>query len=119
MAFDYTSLAVDALELLTEFGESATLTRNTGGTYNPATGVTVVTGAPETIMAAVFDYPQHLVDGTRVLTGDKQVFAGAVGVTAPTPGDTITWQSVVYTIVTSKPLAPAGTNLLHDVQIRK
>ncbi len=118
MAFDYDEIAAEALELLTDFGSTATLTRGVAGTYNPAVGLTPGTPTTETVTCAIFDYPLRVIDGTRILTGDKQALMSAVGVLPPKPGDTLTWQSTVYTVVTSKPLAPAGTDVLHDVQVR-
>ncbi len=118
MAFDYDEIASEALELLTDFGSTATLGRVTTGAYDPATGSATTTSTPETVTCAIFDYPLRVIDGTRILTGDKQALMSAVGVLPPKPGDTLTWQSTVYTVVTSKPLAPAGTDVLHDVQVR-
>lgn len=106
-----------ATELLTEFGSIGQLKVVTTGAYNPATGSASTSTTPTDVTACVFDYAAHMIDGTRIVTGDKQVYLTAA--VTPKPGDVLAWQGVDYRVVTSKPLAPAGVLVLNELQIRK
>lgn len=121
----YDDMAATAQGLLAEFGQLATLTRPTH-TYDPATGVATpglnlsVTGAGVTL-----DYRASEIDGSLVLAGDVRLYLsarGQGGVTMPTPqpGDTVVLPANASTwrVVRSQTLAPAGGNVLHDVQLR-
>lgn len=120
MAFDYADLALTADELLREFGAPATLTRPADGTYNPATGTT---SQPEPIVtsliAVVFDYEQKFIDGTLIRAGDKNAFLPAIGVDLPLQGDVLNWQGTEYKVIACTPLAPAGVDLLYELQVRR
>jgi hypothetical protein len=115
----YSDLAADANALIVEFGASASLARVTPGAYDPATGTTTPTETVQPVRAVVFDYDRAVIDGTLILQGDKQVYMSAVGVTPPTAGDILTWQGAPYNVIAVKPLAPAGVDTLHELQIRK
>lgn len=123
MSFNYSKTAATVTRLLQRFGASATLTSVTGGTYDPSTGgSTGETTTNTTVTAAVFDFSDkqdgaQFLPGTLILAGDKQVFM-AVG-TAPVPGNTLTWQSVIYQVVAVKTLAPAGVAVLYELLVRR
>lgn len=106
-----------ATELLTEFGSIGQLKVVATGGYNPATGSASTSTAATDVTACVFDYASHMIDGTRIVTGDKQAYLTAA--VTPKPGDVLAWQGVDYRVVTSKPLAPAGVLVLNELQIRK
>lgn len=119
MAFDYAEIAAIVDELLTEYGAPARLTRITPGGYDPDTGTTtpdVTTTWDGT--GAKFDYEQRDVDGTKVRQGDQRVYMSVVGVANPQTGDTLTIDGIVLNVVASRPLKPASTAVLYDVQVR-
>jgi hypothetical protein len=123
MTFDYAATAAEAAELLAEFGQSVTLTRNTPGAYNPETGAVSVSGATHTGMGCAFDYAQSDIDGTEIKRGDQRLYLSpkkSDGSAMPTPqtGDTVTIGAAVYAVMASRPLAPGGIVVLHDVQLR-
>ena len=115
-AFNYTATAATALRLLTNFGATATLKRQTAGAYDTATGIAAVTVTSLSATAAVFDYPAHYIDGTLILQGDYRALMASTPV--PKQGDILTWNSVDYTIIAAKAIAPAGTVVLYECQIR-
>ena len=117
MSFDYAEIALDADELLQEFGAAATITIYGGGTYTGGAVTPSQTVIPVT--ACVFGYPAHLIDGTHVQQGDEQALVSAVGLTVPKAGDRFTWQGVARTIISVKPTAPNGTLVLCELQVRK
>lgn len=118
MTFDYASTALDAAELLAEFGALVTLTRITPGVYDPITGTVVNTEVTHTANGVKLDYEQRQIDGTNILQGDQRVYLDPLIAEAPQTGDTLTVGTEVFTVVKSRPLAPAGVVVLHDVQIR-
>ncbi|MBT2326120.1 hypothetical protein J7E62_27710 [Variovorax paradoxus] len=119
MSFDYAEVAAEVDGILVEYGADATLTRVTPGAYDPATGTT---GAASTTTwagtGAKFDYEQRDIDGSLVRMGDQRVYLSTVGIVNPKTGDTLTIGGTVYQVIASRPLQPALTAVLYDVQIR-
>ena len=116
MTFDYPATAATATRLLQRFGAAATIKRVTAGTYDPATGTTTPSTASLATTAAVFAYDQKYIDGTLILQGDQLAYCAPA--TEPKQGDQLTWQSVKYTVVSVKPVSPAGVPVLFEAQIR-
>jgi hypothetical protein len=117
MAFDYEEIRATADEIIEEYGAPAQVTRVTTGQYNPETATAPTTSVITDTFAAVFDYGTDLIDGTRILTGDKQVFMK--GSVIPKPDDIFTFGTKVYRIIAVKELAPAGVNVLSELQVRR
>lgn len=117
-AFNYASTAATADRLLKRFGARVEMSRTVPGVYDPATGTAHVTTTEQTVTAAVFDYQQRYVDGTKILAGDRQCFLSAVGVTEPLQGDTFAWDGKSMVVVAVKKLAPAGLAVLYELQVR-
>lgn len=115
----YTELATVADELLAEFGQSVTIRHRTSGAYDPATGAVAVTTTDEAGYGAVFDYDTKHIDGTMIVRGDKYALLSPIGITAPDTDDRLIIGGVEYGIVSIKTEAPAGTAVLHTVQIRR
>lgn len=119
----YSELAETADDLLADFGAAVTLTKIGTGTYNPATGAATQTGTTYTAVGAKFDYEQKDIDGTKIKHGDQRLYLSPKqtnGADLPTPStdDRVTIGSAVFSVVASRPLSPAGTVVLHDVQLR-
>lgn len=121
----YARLQSTADKMLKGKGQSLTLTKNTAGTYNPATGGFTGAGtSTQTAYGAVFDYGAKQIDGTLIKAGDKQLLLSAVktdgaALTAPVLGDTVSIGGVTYTLVEPlKEVNPAGTVVLFDVNLR-
>lgn len=117
----------DAAAMLAEDGQTMTLAYPGGGTYNPATGTTSGSGSPPvTVKGAIFPLsPFTKRDGANIAVGDQQCLLAAentsgVVITAPKVNGTITdANGAVWTITASEPLSPAGTDVLHDLVIRR
>lgn len=119
MSFDYAKTAATATRLLQRFGQSATLKRETGTRYDPATGAMVAVAAECPCIAAVLDYTARDIDGTLIQQGDKRVLIGPYINLTPQAGDVIelsTGASVTVIAVTTT--APAGRAVLFDAQCR-
>jgi len=122
-AFDYAKTSATAVRLLTKFGQSVTLARQSTGTYDPTLGAAPVTETLETRKAVLLDYDrinfgETLQDGTRVQAGDRRCLMGADG-SPPTNFDAIVVGGERYPIKVVKELNPAGTPVLYDMLIRR
>ena len=123
MAFDYSEIATSVDEILTEFGQSVTVSRKTAGTYDEETGIAAVSTSTQTVIGAVFEWNNKDVDGTLVRDGDMKLLlspkttAGAT-LTRPAANDQVTIGGKAYSIVAVKPLSPAGTAVMYECNIR-
>ena len=116
MSFNYPATAATATRLLERFGAPATLKRQSGTAYDPATGTSTQTYTSYATTAAVFAYDQKYIDGTLIQQGDQLAYC-APAVT-PEQGDRFTWHGRDYAVVAVKPVAPAGVPVLYEVQLR-
>lgn len=115
----YEEMASLATELIDEFGAGSTLIRESSAGYSPAAGsVTSPSTATFQVKAAVFDMPQHLINGTTILQGDKQAFLSVKDGFTPKVGDKLQWGGEKLRVITFKPLAPALLAVLWELQLR-
>lgn len=106
-----------------KYGQTMTLTRTTGGTYNPATGGD--TGEDTTeypVIGHSVEIEAEDVDGTLVQREDKMAELSAQsmaehGIT-PTDDDQLTIGGVLHEIVTLETIAPGGVAIRYDAVVR-
>lgn len=115
----YDDMAKVASQLLKEFGQPVTITRPAEDqNVDPVTGA--VTGGEPTVYTVngfIRPYPDHLVDGTRITTGDRLLMLEPA--VEPNQADTITVQGQEWPIQNIKTINPAGTPVLFFVQVRR
>jgi len=115
----YSQLAATATSLLDTYGQTVTLSRLTGATFDPILGqdsggsTTTWTGS-----GASFNYNSSEVDGAMVLESDIRLVIEAVS-TTPEIGDQVTVDSINYHVVSVNETSPGGTTLKYDLQLRK
>ena len=115
----YTGLRATADRLLQGKGQAMTLTKRTPGAYSDTTATATVTTATHACTAAEFDYPRIFIDGTMIQQGDRKVVMSAEGLTvSPEPDDTVTSGSTTKTVISAKPIAPAGIVVAWILQVR-
>lgn len=115
----YTDLRSTAHGLLRDKGATLTLTKKTSGAYSQSTGAATVTETTYSITAAVFDYPQRVIDGTLIQQGDKKVLVSAQGLTVdPDVDDAVTISSVSHQVVRARKISPAGEIVIWELQVR-
>ena len=109
----YDDMADTVTELLTEFGQTVTLSRSTT-TFDPVIGMNTEssTASLETI-GVIVPIRQSLIDGTRVQVGDKLYTLGPD--VEPLMADKIDG----WSIIAIEPINPAGTVLAYKVQVRR
>lgn len=118
-AFDYARARATAERLISRFGQAGTLSRptRTGGDVRP------VEGAPQEYACTyvVTDYTQREIDGTRIKAEDKRVYISAVGLEIePALSDRLVEpDGNVYKVIQGRPLRPAGTTVLWELQVRR
>ncbi len=115
----YNRAAATAVRLLEKFGQAVTVKRIVEGEYDPMTGDIASTEQVYTGRGAVLGYDISDMAGGLVQANDRRVYiAPDLGAT-PEPGDKLVLaDGSTYTVISSSPLSPAGTVVLHDVQVR-
>lgn len=119
MAFNYSEVAANALETLTEFGRDVTRRSFTAGSYDPATGLVTPTTADTTRKGALFDFGagQTLERGSLIQGGDKRLLLDATATVSPQ--DHFIIGGAEYLVITVGEINPAGTVVLYDIHLRK
>lgn len=115
MAF-YDDMATVTTELLTEFGAAVTLTPRSG-VSDPVTGLGGSDGTPAASLGLIRPYPDRVVDGTRILEGDRELVLDDSVV--PSAGDRVTIGGEDWSIVGIKTIKPTDTVVAYFVQVRK
>lgn len=119
----YDDAAQTAVELLTELGQALVISRNvgSGGAYNPEDGS--VGDVADVVMngfGVALDYTiREVGDGSQIRIDDTRIYISPDISDTPRQGDVIALaDGRKFSVVTSRPLAPAGRVVLHDVQAR-
>ncbi len=124
-AVDYTTDRADAADMLTDFGQSVTLTRRASGAYDPATGTAAITTSTQAGKGVILPLAAYRKNGDNIIEGDQQLLLSALKsdgsvLTAPHVDDTVTLSDTsVVTIIAVDPLTPAGTDILYDCVVRR
>lgn len=116
----YGDMADVALELLAEFGAAVSLPRGTGGQINPVTGEVYANTAVTTVTTTglLRPYDDNMIDGARILAGDRELILSDEQ--APTPSDKPTIGGDQWAIVSIKNIKPDGvTPVCYFVQVRR
>lgn len=112
-----TRMQSTALNLLTKYGRSVTLTRVTEGTYNPETSDT---GVSFTTTFSGYGHPspysvQELDNELILLTDIKLLFYST---TVPSIGDTASIDNLSYRVMSVQKLNAQGQNIVYILQLR-
>lgn len=110
-------LGDDVAYLLEDFGSDLTLTRDVGGTYDPATGTyTNGTATTFTVRGVFINYRDDRVDGSVIQMGDRQLLVSSGGsTTVPQIGDLVGG----LRLIDVRTFAPNGTAIAWACQARK
>jgi hypothetical protein len=120
----YTKLRATANKMLKGKGQTITLIKQSAGSYSVSTGAVTVTPSTYYAYGAIFDYGTKDIDGTLIKAGDKQLLLSAYStttgtlLTAPAVNDKVTVAGITYTITQIKTVAPGGTTVIYDCNIR-
>lgn len=115
--FNYAEMQAVANELITEFGQSGTVKRETppDPVYG---GEPTVTIYPATLVPMA--YEARFIDGTVIRAGDMQIYIASVGLPiVPAPGDIVSANGADYRVINADPNNYDGvTNVVFIVQGR-
>jgi len=116
----YDDLAVDALEILKEFGQSGALQVQSGATYDPATQTNAPTYTTYPVSVYVGNYSGRVNEsGTLVQTSDRKLIVSGEGVVLePAMSCIVTVGGVSYASQNIKPVGGQGTNVVFIIQGR-
>lgn len=114
----YAGLASVAQKLLTEKGRPMVVRRKGVASSNPAAG-TVTTSAPVdfTVNGLLLGYKDYFAASDLIQRGDRKAVIEA-GVVTPTKEDRLVVDGQSWTIIDVETVNPAGTPLLHKLQVR-
>jgi hypothetical protein len=82
MAFDYAQAAIDASEIIAEFGEAGTVYAPAVSGNDPDTGLPMTAIAQVTLTGIItpkLQYKKNQIDGSNVLASDSFVFFDTAG----------------------------------------
>jgi hypothetical protein len=99
-----------------------TVTVCTPGVYNPTISDATPGSTAVTVVGVMLDYTEAAfrADGdSAVLRGDRKAIISAQGLPEVGMGDTLTVGGEIWSVVRAKKLNPAGTVVIHTLQVRK
>ncbi|KPB51379.1 Uncharacterized protein ALO57_00123 [Pseudomonas coronafaciens pv. oryzae] len=121
MAF-YDEIAVMALDLITEYGQTVAIRDAVKGGYNPGSGTTSPDTVTErTAQGILLDFTgQEFQTNTLIKVGDKKLKIAAKGLEQPpTLLSKVVVQGRTWSIIPPlKEINPAGTPLIYELQVR-
>jgi len=114
----YDDMAATALELLAEFGRPVILLRVTGASTHPITGA-VTDGVDSNLLTTglITTYAENMIDGTRIMQGDRELVLSNEHEPAPTDKPVIGGEE--WAIVGINTVSPAGTDVVYKCQVRR
>lgn len=116
---NYTKTAASVKKQLAKAGQTMTLARTVPGAYDTETGTVGSTVTSFTGPGIALAYSRRDIDGTLIQQADQRAYLDPLIGATPQTGDTLTIGAEVFRVIASRPLAPAGITVLHDVQCRK
>lgn len=114
----YEDMASTVSELLAEFGQQVRITRETIGSFDPATGI-ITPGETQhfDLQGVIQNYRDDLIDGTRITAGDRLLVLEP-GIVEPKMDDRPVVGGRSWVPVEIQTLAPAGVVLAYKVRVR-
>jgi|TARA_R110001606_G_scaffold356920_1_gene508352 hypothetical protein len=116
MAFNYSPLSTTATNLIKNFGQSVTFTRNGSVTYDPTAGVSSSSQTTYTANIVLFDQTKREMDDTSL--AEKEFPASMSSTTAPKIGDTATINGENYRILDVTPVQPGTSVIYYEARLR-
>lgn len=109
------TMTAAAERLIAQYGMSATLTRVTEGTYDPATGKPALTETTETMKVVLAGESKH----RRDMADSANVTGYCAGVMRPQPNDRVTTiDGTDWIITTVRPITVEGGDVLYSLSMR-
>ncbi len=116
---NYTAIGQKIIAALVKAGNPVTLPRTTGGEIHPVTGF-VVSGTDATVVTkgVLRNYEDRMIDGTRVLSGDRELVLSNEQAVKASDKPIIGGEQ--WAIVNIRTMKPDGvTTLVYFCQVRR
>ena len=116
--FDYKTLQKTATSLISNFGATATITRDEGRRFDPASGK-YFTGLTNTysLKAVRAQFNAFEKAGETVQEKDVRILVQS-GVTVPLINDTLLFDLIEYRVMNVMTESPSGTDVFYDLHCR-
>lgn len=115
-----TTLAQDALDLLSDMGETLTLKKVSTGSYDPSTGSATETTTDYSVTGTFINYKQGHIDGSLIQRGDRKALIAAKGLTVdPAIDDKITGVDDSVRVVAVQKIREGGSTVAFFCQVRE
>ena len=103
-----------------KYGESLTLRKKAGGTFDDDAGEFTVAPTPTDTPFAGFveHFDARLVDGTTILSGDLKAWSASFGAVVPVAGDLVIRDSRALRVIAVDPVKQGDEVLVYRLQIR-
>lgn len=112
------TLTTIATQLITQFGEAVTFTREVPGEYDPTTGDTLPSN---TVTYTAFGVPENYknqeIDGVTVMQGDRKVTIYKTTM-VPEVNDAITLNGANYRVIDVELIRAQGQDIIYQMQVR-
>lgn len=115
---NYQDLLITANDLISEFGQSITITSKSTGVYDPETGGYSETESTVTTVGVVDSFSDSEKSSGSVKFSDRKLLISPVGVTAILPNDVITIGTDKFLVIDVSIIKPAAVVILYEVQVR-
>jgi len=114
----YFRMAETAKRLIDRFGQTVEIKRETGEVIDPVTGQ-VSPGTEESFYPSgvLRPYRKSLIDGTRIQANDLELVLD--NTVNPITSDEPKINGEYFTVVNVSSIAPGGTPLIYNVQVRR
>jgi len=114
----YSEMASTSSRLLTDYGQTVTISRTAGKNIDPVTGVvTPGTTTTYSVYGVTTEYKAGEIDGVLIHHGDKKLIIDTT--VDPLLTDMVSIGGVTHAVISIESKNPAGTALVHILQIRK
>lgn len=120
--FDYVEARADAEELIAEFGQTGAIRRaeNSGPAYDPVQTTTDHPCRLVEVPTQLQGYGAQAVPGSLIQATDCLVYVSTEGLAIePALSDMVLIGGLEHSIVTLKPLSPAGLVVAYELVVRR
>lgn len=107
-------------KLIGKFGKQVVITHIIEGDYDPATGeMSAGSTTTQTVAALIKDFNGIELLNESVQSGDRKISIAALNADYPQIGDTVTIDSLVYSVLAVKSIWSGEKAAIYELQVRK
>lgn len=115
---DYTELANDVVDLITEFGQDVSIITGTTSAYDTNTGLVTETVDSIIVKGVLVNYKLGAIVNSLIQQGDVKLILSSSGIVDITTANKAIVNGKTYTITDVKTNNPAGIALSYELNLR-